>query len=143
MYSHSSVCICLAISIICAGCLRKAYDYPQESLVTASGRSVLIGMVNHGSLSIEYNGVLIYVDPVSVNGRCDYTLMPKADYVFFTHPHYDHFDKLTLKEISKPSTVVVAPEGCAIEGDVRHVLKNGDELLLRDTRTLSNGFQAL
>jgi L-ascorbate metabolism protein UlaG (beta-lactamase superfamily) len=55
-------------------------------------------------VKIEFDSSLIYIDPLVV----DDTL--KADYIFITHNHLDHFSKTDVKKLSKPETIFVVPE---------------------------------
>ncbi len=52
------------------------------------------------SIRIEGSKVL-YFDPLEVEARHD------ADYIFITHPHFDHFSLLSILEIKKDNTVIV------------------------------------
>ncbi|MBN1649507.1 MAG: MBL fold metallo-hydrolase [Spirochaetales bacterium] len=61
--------------------------------------------VGHASLHLEYNDVVIHVDPVMNEG--DYRAFPKADIILVTHSHFDHLDKNAIALIEKDSTVIV------------------------------------
>ena len=52
------------------------------------------------SIRIEGSKIL-YVDPLEVEARHD------ADYIFITHPHFDHFSLLSILEIKKDSTTII------------------------------------
>ena len=52
------------------------------------------------SIRIEGSKVL-YFDPLEVEALHD------ADYIFITHPHFDHFSLLSILEIKKEDTVIV------------------------------------
>ena len=43
----------------------------------------------------------LYFDPLEVESLHD------ADYIFITHPHWDHFSLLSILEIKKETTVFV------------------------------------
>ncbi len=62
----------------------------------------------HGAVYFNINNLVIYVDPYSVS--TDYSGYPKADIIFFTHDHYDHYDQKALKHIIKDSTVFAGPQ---------------------------------
>lgn len=54
----------------------------------------------------DQNGNKIYfVDPFELGGR----KLEKADLVFITHAHYDHFSPQDIEKIAKDSTVIIAP----------------------------------
>lgn len=52
------------------------------------------------SIRIEGSKIL-YFDPLEVEALHD------ADYIFITHPHFDHFSLLSILEIKKENTVIV------------------------------------
>lgn len=87
----------------------SAQTFPVETLTTKDGKEIKITLFKHASLSISYDGVEIYVDPVTKVGdtRIDYSGMPKADYILVTHEHWDHLDPMAIEELSKPSTQVI------------------------------------
>lgn len=62
----------------------------------------------HGAVYFNINDLVIYVDPYS--GSTDYSGYPKADIIFFTHDHYDHYDQKALKHIVNDSTVFAGPQ---------------------------------
>ena len=84
-------------------------SYPVETLTTKDGKQIQITLFKHASLAIEYDGLEIYVDPVTKVGdtEIDYTSMPKADYILVTHEHWDHLDPKAIEELSKPSTEII------------------------------------
>ncbi len=47
---------------------------------------------------------ILYFDPIEVPPLHD------ADYIFITHPHWDHFSLLSILEIKKETTVFVTPK---------------------------------
>lgn len=63
---------------------------------------VKITFIGHASLMIENNGKVIHIDPWSEMG--DYSKLPKADYIFVTHEHFDHYDKNLIKQLFKDNT---------------------------------------
>lgn len=83
--------------------------YPVETLITKDGKKIEITLFKHASLAINYDGVEIYVDPVTnvADTKIDYEGMPKADYILVTHEHWDHLDPVAIKELSKPDTKVI------------------------------------
>lgn len=56
------------------------------------------------SFRIESNEQTIYIDPVDIIDSI------KADYIFITHSHPDHFSIVDLKKIIKNGTTIVAPK---------------------------------
>lgn len=47
---------------------------------------------------------VIYFDPIKIPERHD------ADYIFITHPHYDHFDKETILNLKNDDTKIIGPK---------------------------------
>jgi L-ascorbate metabolism protein UlaG (beta-lactamase superfamily) len=54
-------------------------------------------------IKIEFDSLLIYIDPLDVDDTV------KADYIFITHNHLDHFSKTDIKKLTKPETIFVGP----------------------------------
>jgi L-ascorbate metabolism protein UlaG (beta-lactamase superfamily) len=56
------------------------------------------------SFKINYKDLLIYIDPLFVKDSL------KADYIFITHVHNDHFSPDDIRSLSDEHTLIVAPE---------------------------------
>lgn len=71
--------------------------------------------LGHASFRIEDNGKQIYIDPWKLPDKA-----PKADIVFLTHDHYDHYSPQDIEKIRKEGTVFVAPKELAksLKGEV-------------------------
>ena len=109
--------------------------YPVKTLTTKDGKDISITLFKHASLAIAYDGVEIYVDPVTKVGdtQIDYSTMPKADYILVTHEHWDHLDPVAIKELSKPDTVVI------LNGTAQKQLGYGEVMANNQTRQLTDG----
>ena len=83
----------LAILGLSTACGQQTFEV--DEFKTKSGKTVKFHALVHASIRIEYNGKEIEIDPVRKLGNktIDYAAMPKADFVFVTHEHGDHFDK--------------------------------------------------
>lgn len=94
-----------------AACSQQAYDnaYEIDSFTTPNGKTVRIHALVHSSMRIEFDDKEIQIDPVSKLGEktIDYASMPKADYIFITHEHFDHLDTTAIKVLGAPK---VPPE---------------------------------
>lgn len=107
----------MALFSIFGGGSAPAPAYPQDTLRTRNGAPVTFTFFKHASLSIEYEGKYIYVDPVS--GYADYGKLPKADLILITHSHYDHFDRAAIDTLSDRHTAIICDKTSAegFDGD--------------------------
>ena len=89
--------------------------YEVDVFKTKSGKTVKFHALVHASIRIEYDGKEIEIDPVRKLGNktIDYSAMPKADYIFVTHEHGDHFDKEAIKLLAGYKTQLVMNKRCA------------------------------
>jgi len=71
-----------------------------------------ITLLGWSSLFIEFNGKNIYVDPVNKFKNINYANLPKADILFITHSHADHFNMEIIKQLINDSTKVVVNKEC-------------------------------
>jgi L-ascorbate metabolism protein UlaG (beta-lactamase superfamily) len=96
-----------------------------ESDIFATGAGELrIVFIGHGSLSFQFNGHWIYVDP---DGRlADFASLPKAGLVLVTHQHGDHFDPKAIEALRQGSTQIITSASCLPLPAGARVLKNGD-----------------
>jgi L-ascorbate metabolism protein UlaG (beta-lactamase superfamily) len=79
---------------------------------------------------MQYDGKEIYIDPVSKLGdkTIDYAAMPKADYIFITHEHGDHYDEAAIKLLSLDSTQLIMNQRCIDMYGAGQSMVNGDKL---------------
>jgi L-ascorbate metabolism protein UlaG (beta-lactamase superfamily) len=84
-----------------------------------------IQWLGHASFSfVNENGKRIYyVDPFSLTALN----LPKADLVFITHAHPDHFSPVDLEKILKNETVIIAPPDILAKIDRNEALKQAVE----------------
>ena len=89
-------------------------NYETDVFTTKSGKTVTFHALVHASIRIQYDGQEIQIDPVRKLGNkvIDYAAMPKADYIFVTHEHGDHFDKEAIKLLANKSTQLVMNKRC-------------------------------
>lgn len=106
--------------------------YEVDVFKTKSGKTVKFHALVHASIRIEYDGKEIEIDPVTKLGNKTINLsaMPKADYIFLTHEHGDHFDKEAIKLLSKENTQLVMNKRCADMYGPCAVLSNGQSATL-------------
>ncbi len=81
----------------------------------------------------------IYVDPI------DYGPMHDADYIFITHPHWDHFSLVSILELRHENTVFLTPKdlveellNVGISEEYIYVVKPNEQLSLKsmDLKTI-------
>lgn len=84
------------------------------------------------------DGKEIEIDPVlKLRDRTvDYSTMPKADYIFVTHEHGDHYDAEAIKLLSKDNTQLITNKRCADMYGAGQVMANGDKLQIADDFTV-------
>ena len=117
-----------------AGMTVEADKYETDVFKTKSGKTVKFHALVHASIRLQYDGKEVMIDPVTKLGdkTIDYATMPKADYIFVTHEHGDHFDKEAIKQLSSDNTQLVTNKRCADMLGYGKVMANGDALTLDD-----------
>ena len=113
---------------------KRISHYEVENFLTKGGKKVAITLIKHGSLEICYDGLSLQFDPVSGLGKpTDYAAeFPKADYIFVTHEHGDHYDPTALDALQGEKTVLITNARCAEMRGAGKVMANGDTCTLRD-----------
>lgn len=101
-----------------------------DVFTTKSGLSVKFYALLHASIRIVFDGKEIQIDPVKeLGGRVvDYSSMPKADYIFVTHEHRDHFDERAITQLTNNNTRLITNSRCAEILGRGDVMSNGDSL---------------
>ena len=112
--------------------------YETDVFTTNSGKTVKFHALMHACIRIEYDGKEIQIDPVTRlrERTIDYTVMPKADYIFVTHEHQDHFDKAAISLLTDNDTKLITNRRCADMLGYGDVMANGDKLTLADDITI-------
>lgn len=107
----------------CPPAIHAQRQFETDVIETSAG-DLTITFVGHGTLIATFGGKTIHIDPFSQ--LADYSELPKADVVFITHHHRDHFDSKALELVCTDKTVVVLTERCAEQYEGGVVMKNGD-----------------
>lgn len=112
--------------------------YEVDLFKTKSGKTVKFHALVHASIRIEYDGKEIEIDPVAKLGNkvIDYAAMPKADYLFVTHEHGDHFNQDAIKILSGETTRFITNKRCADLFGSGEVMANGDKKQIADDFTV-------
>ena len=122
-----------------AACSQQGFENVEvDSFTTQSGKTVKIHALVHSSMRIDFDGTEIEIDPVSKLGEktIDYTAMPKADYIFITHEHFDHLDTTAINTLTGENTQLITNQSCADILGYGTVMANGDILQLADDITV-------
>jgi len=116
-------------------------ENPDKALLK---RDPLLGMVEplilnpltHAFIQIIFNDKIIYVDPADTGGKLNVFSLPKADYIFITHEHPDHWNKDFIKALRKDGTVIVGSAAVGEAGAMQfpgyRVMQNGEKVVLAD-----------
>ncbi len=94
-----------------------------DHFTTTKGDLAVVPL-EHASVLLQWHGEAVYVDPTAT-AVADASL-PKADIVFITHTHPDHFDPAAIERLRKPGMVLVGPQAAADKTHVDVVMANGD-----------------
>jgi L-ascorbate metabolism protein UlaG (beta-lactamase superfamily) len=106
-------------------------EFSNDVFQTSRG-DLSITFVGHGTLMLEFDGMVIHVDPVM--SEADYSTMPDADMVLVTHQHGDHLDLTALRHILKEDCPVILTRKCFeqledFKGAI--IMENGDMQTLK------------
>jgi L-ascorbate metabolism protein UlaG (beta-lactamase superfamily) len=110
----------------------QAQRIESDRIATDKG-PLAVQPLQHASLVLTWNGVVIYVDPTG--GAANYTGIAAPDLILVTDIHGDHCDTATIAAIKKSATVLVVPQVVAdklpaSDKEKTVVLKNGDKATL-------------
>jgi L-ascorbate metabolism protein UlaG (beta-lactamase superfamily) len=101
-------------------------NFETDIFKTTAG-DLKITFIGHGSLLFNYNNLNIYIDPVGE--YADFSLLPKADLIFVTHQHSDHFDSAAIEKLLKKNTQIFLTALCQPNPWAGKILKNGDHIM--------------
>lgn len=101
--------------------------YAHDTFTTASGRHLGLIFIKHGSIALDIDGYVVYIDPVGMFGN-DFSVLPKADLVLITHEHHDHLDPTAVAEIASDSTAILG------SGRVAELFAKASPLKVGETR---------
>lgn len=135
----------LIIGIILTACKNKPKDV--EPIATANNYSekadngkpvidenLIINPVEHASMILNWDGTIIYVDPVDEPEM--YAKYPKPSMVLITDIHSDHFDVATLEAIVGEKASIIAPQ--AVFEKLPKSLQIKTEVMKNGAKTANN-----
>ena len=116
----------------------NASKLPTDVIDLPGGRKLEISFIKHASLALNYDGIVIYVDPVASfqpysDFKPDYAALDKADFIFITHAHPDHLDPAVIKMLSKKGTQII------LNKESQQQLGSGMAMANGDVSTLPGG----
>ena len=85
-----------------------------------------IELIIHSSIKINNNDDIIYFDPFKLEDKL--RKIDRADYIFITHPHFDHYSEHDIELIKKGNTKIIAP--LCLEDNIMSLGFNEDNVLL-------------
>jgi L-ascorbate metabolism protein UlaG (beta-lactamase superfamily) len=124
------VTIAMLSLIVFSAPLASGQRSAPDELKTKNG-SVSIQPINHGSLMLEWNGKVIFVDPFG--GGKAFAGLPSPDMIVITDIHGDHLNVETLQAIETSKAILVTPQAVAdqLPENLKKqvlVLRNGEKL---------------
>lgn len=114
----------LIIALCCCPAMAQNEKIFESDVIKGKTADIRLTFIGHATLMIEYQGLVIHVDPWSK--LADYSKLPQADMLLLTHEHQDHFDAATIEQVKKVGTTVIYTEVIGGERQDGKVFKNGD-----------------
>lgn len=74
----------------------------------SGAQNIIVKPISHGTLVLEHNNTVVYVDPVG--GKAAFEGQKSPNLILITDIHGDHFSLETLKALDLKNTILVAPE---------------------------------
>jgi L-ascorbate metabolism protein UlaG (beta-lactamase superfamily) len=85
---------------------------PEQPNDVPPADEIKITLLNISGVMIEAKGMRIYIDPYAIPDN--YTNLP-ADIILITHPHFDHYSLLDIRDIETNDTVFIFPENMTVQ----------------------------
>lgn len=91
-------------------------NFVQDRRLGDNRGDIIFALFGHATIGAEWDGKHIYFDPCT--SEADFDSLPKADAIFITHHHDDHFDPIAVEKLRKSDTVIITNSvvGQEIEG---------------------------
>ncbi|MGB5817954.1 MAG: MBL fold metallo-hydrolase [Saonia sp.] len=86
----------------------QSYNFGKSGTITTWG-AIKVNKSHFfpSSFQIKTQEKVLYIDPVAIESS------EKADFIFLTHAHPDHFSIPDIGKLIKPETIIVCPKGVA------------------------------
>lgn len=104
--------------LLCCLCLIACRNTKKEQEINQGGTDVTekettcqVTPIQHATMVLEWNGIIIYVDPVG--GKSAFQGQKDADLILITDIHGDHFNLETLQELKTEKAKIVVPQAVA------------------------------
>ena len=112
----------------------KKPSFEKDTIRLKNGKDLTITFLRHASLLFEYDGKVIYSDPVAEfeGFRIDFEKLPQADLILVSHDHYDHLDCDVIDTLWRDGTVIVCNEVSKQQLADATALRNGQSISLFD-----------
>ncbi|MEO0570571.1 MAG: MBL fold metallo-hydrolase [Bacteroidota bacterium] len=108
-FFNSSLSALFCLSLMACGNKKKEIETPKSSTVLSKKENTLkIIPIQHATMVLEWNGIIIYVDPVG--GKSAFQDQKPADLIVITDIHSDHFSLKTLQELDTEKAKIMAPQ---------------------------------
>ena len=103
---------------------------PDADTFKIEGKELTIQPILHGTLALEYDGKVIYVDPYG--GAKAFEGIKKPDLILITDIHGDHLNEKTLDGLGVEGVTIVAPQAVADQISEKYknqlvILSNGNK----------------
>jgi L-ascorbate metabolism protein UlaG (beta-lactamase superfamily) len=107
----------IVLSLFCLG-LISCGDKKKESRIVESStvlekkeNDFKVIPIQHATMVLEWNGVVIYIDPVG--GASAFQSQKRPDLILITDIHGDHFNLETLQELNTEKAKIMVPQAVA------------------------------
>lgn len=81
---------------------------PKAEIITTSKSDIKVYPILHATMAIEYEDLMIYIDPYG--GKKGFDGLQSPELILITDIHGDHMNIETLNEIEAHSTQIIAPK---------------------------------
>lgn len=119
--------VILSAVLFLLGALTVSAQSLQGDVISTNNGDLTIQPILHGTLGLEWNEKIIYIDPYG--GEEAFAGLPDPDMIIITDIHGDHHNPKTLETLNTEGVQFVVPQAVADQMKVAYDLKimaNGD-----------------